>query len=321
VGGGVRAVLLCGAILTFASPAQAASLRPLTTLSAPVVLLSDLFDDAGAKAARVLGPAPAPGERIVVEAAQLAAIARQFGVDWRPASGADRAVLDRPGRLLPRETVLAALQAALARVGAPAHIELDLPDFAPPLVALEAQPTVTVEQMDYEGGTGRFTASVLVSGAAMAPLRLRLLGAAAEIVDVLVPAHRLAAGAVLRAGDLVRASLRATAVRGDVVRAAGEAVGMALRHAAPAGQPVQLADLQPPLLVAKGARVAMQLQSFGLTVIAQGVALEAGALGERIQVINPASRMIVEGEVVGAGRVAVAPDSVPFAADAQVAVR
>ena len=54
----------------------------------------------GPKPTRVLGPGPAPGGRIVVEAAQLAAIARQFGVDWRPASPADRAVLDRPGRML-----------------------------------------------------------------------------------------------------------------------------------------------------------------------------------------------------------------------------
>ena len=72
-----------------------------------MVRLSDLFDDAGPRAGQVLGPAPAPGARIVVEAPQLAAIARQFGVDWRPASPADSAVIDRPGRLLPREDVLA----------------------------------------------------------------------------------------------------------------------------------------------------------------------------------------------------------------------
>ena len=63
--------------------AQAATLRAMTTLHASVVRLSDLFDDAGANADRVLGPGPGAGGRIVVEAAQLGAIARQFGVDWR----------------------------------------------------------------------------------------------------------------------------------------------------------------------------------------------------------------------------------------------
>jgi flagella basal body P-ring formation protein FlgA len=90
--------------------AEAATLRPMTTLHAPVVLLSDLFDDAGANAKRVLGPGPGAGGRIVVEAAQLGAIARQFGVDWRSASSADRAVLDRPGRPLRRNEVVDAVR-------------------------------------------------------------------------------------------------------------------------------------------------------------------------------------------------------------------
>ena len=72
--------------------AQSATLRTVTTLHAPTVRLSDLFEDAGANADRVLGPGPGAGGRIVVEAAQLGAIARQFGVDWRPTSSADRAV-------------------------------------------------------------------------------------------------------------------------------------------------------------------------------------------------------------------------------------
>src|ERR1700749_4638260 len=89
--------------------AQSATLRTVTTLHAPTVRLSDLFEDAGANANRVLGPGPGAGGRIVVEAAQLGAIARQFGVDWRPASTADRAVLDRPGRPPQRRGCLGAL--------------------------------------------------------------------------------------------------------------------------------------------------------------------------------------------------------------------
>src|SRR5690348_9637468 len=105
-------VLLAGSV-----PAQAAMLRPITTLHAQVVRLKDLFDDAGRNADRVLGPGPAPGGRIVVEARQLAAIARQFDVDWRPISSGDRALLDRPGRPLDRDVALDALRAALISAG------------------------------------------------------------------------------------------------------------------------------------------------------------------------------------------------------------
>src|SRR5262252_9473961 len=117
--------------------ADAATLRTMTTLHAPVVRLSDLFDNAGANADRVLGPGPGAGGRIVVEAAQLGAIARQFGVDWRPASPADRAVLERPGRPLRRDDVVDAVRSALVSSGASADCDIDLAGFTPPLVPFE----------------------------------------------------------------------------------------------------------------------------------------------------------------------------------------
>lgn len=312
----VLPALLLG--IAAAAPARAATLRTMTSLSAPVVLVSDLFDGAGAEAARVLGPAPPPGERIVVEAPQLAAIARQFHVDWRPASSADRAVLDRPGRLLPRQMLLDALDAALVNAGAPALNDIDLPDFEPPLVPLGSQPHTLVEQMEYQRDSGRFTADVLVSGDAMPPMRLRLVGNVAEVAEVAVPSRRLAAGSVLRPGDLVPARVRSASLRGEAVRDLEQAAGMAVRRAIMPGQPLLIADLQRPIVVAKGAHVAMELRSPGLAVAAQGIALAAGAVGERIQVLNPSSRMVVDGEITGTDRVAVAPDSVPLPADARL---
>ena len=87
--------------ITLAAPSHAATLRSSTTLSAREVRLSDLFD--GVVSDRAIGPGPDTGGRIVVEAPQLAAIARQFNVDWRPAGSNDRIVLDRPGQAFPRE--------------------------------------------------------------------------------------------------------------------------------------------------------------------------------------------------------------------------
>src|ERR1700735_1206697 len=119
--------------------ADAATLRSVTTLHAAVVRLSDLFDEAGANADRVLGPGPGAGGRIVVEAPQLKAIAQQFGVDWRPASLSDRAVLDRPRRTMRPEASLDAVKSALLAAGASADCDIELSDFTPPLVPIEAE--------------------------------------------------------------------------------------------------------------------------------------------------------------------------------------
>ncbi len=302
-------------------PLQAATLRPMTTLLAPVVRLSDLFDDAGPLAARVLGPAPAPGERIVVEARQLAAIARMFGVAWSPVSPADVAVLERRGRLLPREAVLAALRPALAGVGAPPDGEIALTGYTAPMIPAEAAAAASVEQLDYSAAGGRFAAALLVTAEGMAPLRLRLSGEVAEMADILVPAAALPAGAVLHAGDLRPRRLRAAALHAEVVRDPAQAAGMVLRRAAGAGVALPLADLLRPGTVEKGAHVMMAVELGGLTASVQGVALSGGAPGERIRVLNPSSRMVVEGEVRPDGSIAVLAGSLPVPAGAEVATR
>ena len=315
---------LAAGLLT-AMPAAAATLRLATTLAAPVVRLSDLFDDAGPRADRVLGPGPAPGARIVVEAAQLAAIARQFGIDWRPVSTADRVVLDRPGRLLAREEVAATLRAALTGVGAPADGDLELPDFAAPTVPLEGRTETAIEQVDYDAASGRFTAMLGVIRADMPIQRMRLSGRLQEMVELPVLAHRLPVGSVLQPGDLTTARLRAGALHEETVRTIADAVGRALKRQAVAGQPLSTADLMRPALVEKGALVSMELSAPGLALTSQGVAQEAGGAGDRIRVLNPTSRAVLEAEVIGPRRVRIAPGSAPvqparFAPD-QVAAR
>src|SRR5690349_3705820 len=126
--------LLLIALCLSAAHVEAATLRTMTTLHSSIVKLSDLFDNAGSNSERVLGPGPGAGGRIVVEAPQLAAIARQFGVDWHPASSGDRAVLDRPGRPLRRDEVLEAVRNALMGRGASADCDIELADFNAPLV-------------------------------------------------------------------------------------------------------------------------------------------------------------------------------------------
>ena len=300
------------AAMLLASPATAASLRPLTTLQAPVVRLSDLFDDAGPEASRVLGNAPAPGGRIVVEAAQLTAIAREFGVDWRPASPADRAVLDRPGKLLAREPVLAVLREALTAAGAPDDADIQLPGFTTPLVPPEAEPQLAIEQLDFDAGTGRFTGMLAVSADGMATLRLRLSGTLQAMVEVPVLVHRMMVGSVIGPADLQMTRVRAGLIRGDVAHTPAQAIGLALRRQVMPGQPLLLSELGRLAAVQQGARVTMQLDAPGLMLMAQGQALESGGIGDRIQVLNPSSHAVVQAEVVAPDRVRVAPGTEPL---------
>lgn len=286
-----------------ALPAHAATLRGGTTLSDSVVRLSDLFE--GVDADRAIGPSPDPGGRIIVESAQLGAIARQFDVDWRPSGTADRIVLERPGRPFPREQTLAALRVALAVSGVSADADVEMPGYTPVLVPPEVRATAEVGQLDYNATTGQFTAVLSVTAAGMSPGHARLSGRVLDVVELPVTVRRLGPGDVIGAADIQLARLHANAVRADVALVPAQVVGMALRHPVGPGAPLLLADLARPQAVQKGESVQMQLQSPGISVSAQGVAMDSGAVGERVRVLNVSSRAVVEAEVLSSGHVRV----------------
>lgn len=304
----MRRLLVLTIILASAN-AHAASLRSMTTLHGPNVYVRDLFDDAGLEADRVLGPGPAPGGRIIVEAAQLNAIARQYNVDWRSASRADRAVLEWPGRPMKKEDALAAVRVAVTAAGVADDIDIEMPGFTPPTVPIDAGAVPTVSQLDYDRSTGRFTAALTITGEGMDPIDTRVSGEVVEMLDAPVASTRLLPETVLRPQDVHMARIRTALLRNDVARSLGQVVGMQLRRPLAAGQPLDLADLMRPPLVQRGATVRIELSVDGLSVTGEAVALDAGAQGDRVRVQNLTSKAFMFAEVTGPGRVTVRPDA------------
>jgi flagella basal body P-ring formation protein FlgA len=289
--------------------AQAAALRSMTTLHGPNVFLKDLFDDAGRDADRVLGPGPQPGGRIIVEAAQLNAIARQFNVGWRSVSGADRAVLEWPGRPLRKEEAVEAVRLAVTAAGPADDIDIDLSGFTPPLVPTEVTTTSTVSQLDYDNNTGRFTAALTVTADGMNPIDTRISGRVEQMMQAPVALTRLLPETVLRPDDVRIARVRTAALQSDVARTVDDIVGMQLRRPVAAGQPLRLTDLIRPPLVQRGSTVRVELLSAGLSVTGQAIALDAGADGEKIRVQNITSHAFLFAQVIGPGQVRVTPDA------------
>lgn len=141
-----------------------------------VIRISDIFEGT-ARGDVVVGAAPNPGQRFVIEASQLAGIARRFNVEWRPTSGAERIVIERPGRALSREAAIEVLRAELHGLGLPVDSELELSAFSPPILPLNALPRLSAEGGNYESGSNRFAATLIVMADGMPSIRMRVAGA------------------------------------------------------------------------------------------------------------------------------------------------
>jgi flagella basal body P-ring formation protein FlgA len=304
----MRNTLLIVASICIA-PTEAATLRNATTLHHAEVRVADLFDDAGPVGERMLGTGPAPGGRIVVEAAQAAAIARQFGVAWRPSAGGERVVIDRPGRAISREEILATLRAGLRQAGAAGDVEIELHAFAAPMIPPEMHAALSVEQLDISPSAGHFTADLAIEVAGEPRQTLHLAGQLQQMTDAVIAKHKLPAGMALSAADVVLRRMPISPRNSDAAHTLAQVVGQALAHAVNADQPIALVELGQPVLVKKGALVQMQLQAPGLTLAASGEATDAGGMGDRIGVLNPISGAIVEAQIIGPDQVRVAQGS------------
>jgi flagella basal body P-ring formation protein FlgA len=311
-----RRALLALPLLALALPARAQDLppaaRPVVLAEDALLRLGDIFENAGPLAQQAVGAAPAPGRRMVLDAANLAAIARRHRLAWRPLSGQERSVVERPGRPVPREEVEALLRLELARLGIEPDTELEMPGFAPPLVPLAALPEIALEAPHYEPATRRFAATLVVAAEGMAMQRLRIAGRAVPTVPVVLAARRLAVGEMVRPGDIEERRLRAERVRPGTAQRAEDVVGRQLRRPVGTDMPFMTVDLLAPTVVAKNQLVLMVLEAPGLALTAQGRALEAAALGATVPVMNLASRSVVEAEAIGPGRVRVRPGAVPM---------
>jgi flagella basal body P-ring formation protein FlgA len=294
-------------LILFAAPARAelATVRPLAVVDDGVVRLGDLFENAGPRAATVLGPAPAPGARTVVESSQLQAIARANGIAWRPVGGAERVVIERPGRALGRDELMLALRAALRPQGLDDDSDLDMPGFVPPLVPERAFVQLAVESAVLDAVGQRFVATLAIVADGMPTQRQRLAGRVVPTTPMLVAARRLAAGEVLRAQDVRVVRVAASRLRAGAAQDLDAVVGQALRRPAQAEQPLLLADLSQAMAVERGQTVMMLYEVPGMSLSAQGRAMEAAPRGAVVPVMNLASRAVVQAQVIAPGRVRV----------------
>jgi flagellar basal body P-ring formation protein FlgA len=313
--------LLAFALLALAAPSLAfaqemAAPRPLTVVEDAVLRLGDVFENAGERAGQAIGAAPAPGRRLVLDVAQLSALARAHNLAWRPLSAHERVVVERPGRAVPREEIDAALRADLSRMGLDPDAELDLGPLLAPVVPPSALAQLSAENTTLDAAAGRFSATLVVLAEGMPTVRMRLAGRAVPTQPAVVATRRIGLGEVVGPADARLVRLRAERVRPGTAQRLDQVVGQQLRRPMTAEMAFASADLSAPAMVEKNALVTMVLEAPGLSLSVQGRALEAAPRGAVVPVMNLASRSVVEGEVIGPGRVRVLMGAAPLAAHA-----
>ena len=300
-------ILVLGVVaLLLSKHAPAAMLKPNVTVEAEIVRVGDLFDDVGPAADRAVLRAPAPGRRYVLDAAWLAETARTHGIDWRPTSRFDRIVVERVGRVIGRETIGAALKAALLREGAPSNIVVEISGRAPELaVAMEATGILDIQSLAYDRASGKFSALVLAGAGHQSAQRMPVVGRAIPTRTVPVLRRQVQTGEIIRADDVTQVEAREDNLRRDALVDVERVVGKSARRSLRPGEMLRDSDVRAPVLVARNGLVTVLLRIGSMSLTAQGRSLDEGARGETVRVVNVQSKRTIEAQVVGPDTVVV----------------
>ncbi|MEQ8604434.1 MAG: flagellar basal body P-ring formation chaperone FlgA [Marivibrio sp.] len=271
------------------------------------VRLRDLFEPAGDYADRKVARAPAPGEAAELDAVWLWRLAKGFGLDWKPTSTLDSALVLRPSRVIDRETIHELVrQAYFEETGADEFIALDFDQQDVALhIAEEATGGPQLARFTLDRTSGRFNAQITGPKGPEEARSLTLTGRAVRQVEVAVPTARISAGAIIRERDLEIVLMPEARVSRTAVVHADELIGQQARRTLTAGRPIAAASVDAPQLVARNAAVTIELRTANMRLTAQGRALESGAKGEAVRVQNLHSRITIDAVVVGENMVSV----------------
>jgi len=323
----IRTTLLAlSALLVLALPAQAAddgiaapTLRASVTVTSDVVRVGDLIDNAGSAALIPVYRSPDLGTTGALPVAQVLSVLRAKQVIGVMTGDIREVQVTRLARTFANKDLENAVASALERrfgLGDAANITVTF-DRGISDMRLDASNTGALQPVAtrYDARGGRFDIAFEISNDSnSAPTKLRLTGTAIETVEVAVLTRDIDRSEMLRSSDVAQERRPKAEVTGEPALRE-RAVGMQLRRPMRAGTPIRVADIAKPEFVSRDQSVTVIYQVPGIYLTTRGKAIESGAEGDVISVLNEQSKRVLQGVVVAPGRVAVSTGSPRLAAN------
>ncbi len=216
------------------------------TVTSANVRLGDLFSGHPMGEERIVMRAPAPGQRTTVTAEQLAALARNYGLEWRPADTMDRSVIFRAGQTISPNDILSAIKAELSLKGLPEHYGLRPAGVLPTLtVPMDVAAPITVRESVYDTASKGFSAIVEVAG----PQYIQLRGVALPTMTVPVLKVDVGRTQVITEAMIEERDVPEAEMKGEFITDATLLIGKSPRGILRAGRPIRNGEVARMTLV------------------------------------------------------------------------
>lgn len=298
-----------GLALALAALATTAQAEPLlkgdVTVTAAIVTVGDLVDNAGLMAETAVFRAPAPGTAGVLSVEDIAAALRSAGIEEFQAAGLDTIRVARVGVEvgLPLITDLIATDLRTRGIlssGMDMDIALDTP--LPELVSANTANPATLTILRYMPGSSTFSARFQIAGID------RPLDVSGQIQLLIAAPHltrTLPQGTILSSDDVEMRMIPLPYAESAGLVAVEQLVGKALQRQTRAGVMLRPSDIAAPEIISRNEQVTVVYQHGSLTLTTTGKALNAASLSEPVTVLNTMSNKVLQGIATQNGTVTI----------------
>jgi len=294
-------------------------LKAQATVNGPTVLVGDLVENAGALARVPIFRAPDLGFTGTVPAQAVAEAVRNRALAEIDTAGLTQVTVTRAARAIQASEITDAIVRALSvqhNFGNPHDITVVL-DREVQTVFVEpnavGQPRVAHIGLDRGG---RFDANIEMPTGNGKHGVLRLAGRAQVTAEVVTIARSLERGAIVKESDVIVERRPRAEVGRDTLTDRSQIVGLALRTPKQAGNLFRAADLTKPDTIQRNEVVTLLYEVPGVTLTVRGKAMESGAEGDMISVLNEQSKRTLQGVIAGPGRVVITAQGARVVANA-----
>ena len=311
-----KTITTLAALIALSASARAAddaitppTLRASITVTSDVVRVGDLVDHAGSAAQVAVYRSPDLGTTGALPVAQVLSVLRARQVIGVMTGDIKEVTVTRLARTIAGKDLELAVASALERrfgLGEAAKLTVTL-DRGVSDVRLDAGNTGALQPAatHYDPRSGRFDITFEIGNdGTAAPTKLRFTGTAIETVEVAVLTHDIDRAELLKSSDVALERRPKAEVTGEPA-SRDRAIGMQLRRPMRAGTPIRVADIVKPDLVQRDQNVTIIYQVPGLYLTTRGKAVDNGAEGDTISVLNVQTKRTLTGTVTGRGQVTV----------------
>jgi flagella basal body P-ring formation protein FlgA len=311
---GIILIAIAALIVIWSFTARAQSAIPVlkaeVVVTADLVRIGDVLTNAGDKANQAIFRAPELGSSGTIQLHRVMEALRAHGIIVFDTKNVTEVLVTRESRTVSLSDLSRAVADAAAKRYEFSNIADLTVTFDNHMKPLQIEPHVAdvpkIGNITYDPRTNRFDATIDMPGSMKLRRNpVRLTGTLVETAEVVTLARTIARGEIIRESDLVVERLARAEVGPDAISKLEFVVNQAARRQLRTGQTLRPADLMKPQIVNRDEAVTIVFRSGGITLTMRGKAMNNGAEGDSIPVLNPQSKRVVQATITGPGVVTV----------------